>query len=109
MVTRFQAGFVRLIVERPGEFQGKRIDMASDSLTGLEMGKVLALARGRDIEYAQASLGELRSRSTDHARMWEWFEQVATASTSTDWCAPARRRSGRTGESLAATSEQPRP
>ncbi len=70
------AGFVRLVLERPGEFQGKRIDIASDSLTGPEMANVLALASGRDVEYAQASLDDVRRRSTDLARMWEWFDQV---------------------------------
>ena len=70
------AGFVRLVLERPGEFQGKRIDIASDSLTGPEMAKALSQASGTDISYAEASLDPLRKRSTDLARMWEWFDQV---------------------------------
>ncbi len=70
------AGFVRLVLERPGEFQGKRIDIASDSLTGPEMAKVLAQASGRDLSYAEASLDAVSTQSTDLARMWEWFDQV---------------------------------
>ncbi len=70
------AGFVRVVVERPGEFVGKRIDIASDSLTGPEMAKVLSRASGSDVGYAEASLDPIRSRSADLARMWEWFDQV---------------------------------
>jgi uncharacterized protein YbjT (DUF2867 family) len=70
------AGFVRVVLERPSEFQGKRIDIASDSLTGPEMAKALSQAYGRDISYAEASLDPVRAQSTDLARMWEWFDQV---------------------------------
>ncbi len=70
------AGFVRVVLERPSEFQEKRIDIASDSLTGPEMAKTLSQANGRDINYAEASLDPVRTRSTDLARMWEWFDQV---------------------------------
>jgi len=66
------AGFVRIVLERPSEFQGKRIDIASDNLTGPEMAMVLS-ADGRDIDYAEASLAPLRARNADLARMWEWF------------------------------------
>ncbi len=70
------AGFVRVVLERPGEFQGKRIDIASDSLTGPEMAKALSQVNGWDISYAEASLDPVRTESTDLARMWEWFDQV---------------------------------
>jgi uncharacterized protein YbjT (DUF2867 family) len=70
------ARFVCLALERPGEFRDKRIDIASDSLTGPEMAKILAETSGRDITYAEASVDAVRIRSTDIARMWEWFDQV---------------------------------
>ncbi len=70
------AGFVRVVLERPSEFQEKRIDIASDSLTGPEMAKTLSQANGRDINYAEAPLDPVRTRSADLARMWEWFDQV---------------------------------
>jgi uncharacterized protein YbjT (DUF2867 family) len=70
------AGFVCLALERPGEFRDKRIDIASDSLTGPEMAKVLAETSGRYISYSEASVDAVRTYSTDLARMWEWFDQV---------------------------------
>ncbi|MFL5429125.1 MAG: NmrA family NAD(P)-binding protein, partial [Myxococcales bacterium] len=70
------AGFVRLVLERPSEFQGKRIDIASDSLTGPEMAKAMSQANGSDISYVEASLDAVRAQSPDLARMWEWFDQV---------------------------------
>ncbi len=70
------AGFVRLVLERPTEFQGKRIDIASDSLTGPEMARTVRAATGTEIDYAEAALSAVRSQSEDQARMWEWFDQV---------------------------------
>ena len=70
------AAFVRLVLERPGEFQGKRVDIASDALSGHEMAQALSQANGRDVTYAEASLAALGIRSKDVIRMWEWFAQV---------------------------------
>jgi uncharacterized protein YbjT (DUF2867 family) len=70
------ARFVRLVLERPSEFHGKRIDIASDSLTGTEMAKVLTQAAGRAISNSEAPLARVRAQSEDLARMWEWFDQV---------------------------------
>jgi uncharacterized protein YbjT (DUF2867 family) len=69
------AGFVRVVLERPAEFQGQRIDIASDSLTGPEMAMALS-ANGRDTRYVEAPLDPVRARSVDYARMWEWFARV---------------------------------
>ncbi len=70
------AGLVRLVVERPTEFQGKRIQIASDSLTGPEMARTLTKATGMEIDYGEAALGAVRSQSEDLARMWEWLDRV---------------------------------
>jgi len=70
------ARFVRLVLERPSEFQGKRIDIASDSLTGPEMAKVLTEVTGSAIGYSEAPLARVRAQSEDFARMWEWFDRV---------------------------------
>lgn len=70
------AGFARLVLERPAEFLGKRIDIASDSLTGPEMAEALSRAYERAIGYAEAPLDAVRARSGDLGRMWEWFDQV---------------------------------
>ncbi len=70
------AAFVRTVLERPSEFQGKRIEIASDSLTGPEMALVLAHATGSPIGFAQSSLAKLRAHNEDMASMWEWFDHA---------------------------------
>jgi uncharacterized protein YbjT (DUF2867 family) len=70
------AEFVRLVLERPGEFLGRRIDIASDELTGPEMATALTQATGSELGYVEAPLAAVRAQSEDFARMWEWFDQV---------------------------------
>ena len=70
------AGFVRIVVERPSEFLGRRIDIASDSLTGPEVANVLSQTCGRTFNYVEESLDAVRAVSADLARMWEWFGEV---------------------------------
>lgn len=70
------AGLVRLALERRSEHAGRRIDVASDALTGPEMAKALSQATGSDIGYSAASIDEVRSRSEDLALMWEWLERA---------------------------------
>jgi len=70
------ARFVRLVLERPSEFQGKRIDIASDSQTGPEMAIVLEQVTGSAIGYSEAPLARVRAQSEDFARMWEWLDGV---------------------------------
>jgi len=70
------AGFVRLVLERPGEFQGRRIDIASDCVTGLEMAKTLSEVSQREVTYRQGSLDAVRAASEDLALMWQWLDQV---------------------------------
>ncbi len=70
------AGFVRLVIERPSEFHGKRVDIASDNLAGPEMAEILAHAVGSPIGYVEALLAQVRVQSEDLARMWEWFDRV---------------------------------
>jgi uncharacterized protein YbjT (DUF2867 family) len=70
------ASFVRVVLERPGEFEGKRIDIASDTLTGPEIAAILAQVVGRDISYVEPSAGSVRARATEFARVPRWFDQV---------------------------------
>lgn len=70
------ATFTRLVLERPGEFQGRRIDLASDQLTGTEAAKVLAQLTRSAIGYAELPLAAVRQQSDDFARMWEWFDRI---------------------------------
>ncbi len=70
------AAFVRMVLERPSEFQGKRIEIASDDLAGPEMANVLAHTTGSPIGFAQGSLAKLRAQNETMARLWEWFDRV---------------------------------
>jgi uncharacterized protein YbjT (DUF2867 family) len=70
------AGIVRLAVERRGEHAGKRVEVASDALTGPEIAAALARATGTAIDFAAASIDLVRSRSEDLAVMWEWLERA---------------------------------
>ncbi|HTP26570.1 MAG TPA: NmrA family NAD(P)-binding protein [Anaeromyxobacteraceae bacterium] len=65
------AQFVRMVVERPTEFQAKRIEIASDALSGLEAASVLAHVTGRAICFARS-----RPQGEGSVRMWEWVDRV---------------------------------
>ena len=66
------------VLERRNSFLGKRIDIASDELTGEQAAKVLSVGLGRKIRYAQVPSEQIRQASEDLARMFEWFERVGT-------------------------------
>ncbi len=70
------AGFVVLALENQARFAGKRIDVASDNLTGAQAAAILTRVIGRPIQYFQVPLEEIRSMSADLAKMYEWFERV---------------------------------
>jgi uncharacterized protein YbjT (DUF2867 family) len=73
------AALVRLVVERRSEHAGRRVEVASDALTGPEIARALARATGTAIDYSAASIDALRSRSEDLALMWEWLERTGTS------------------------------
>lgn len=70
------AGVVRLAVERPAELAGRRIEVASDEVTGPEAARVLSEVTRSPIDFAQAPLEAVRQWSEDVARMWAWFDRV---------------------------------
>ena len=72
------AEFSALVLEHRNSFLGKRIDIASDELTGEQAAKVLSDGLGRKIRYVQVPLEQIRQASEDLARMFDWFERVGT-------------------------------
>src|SRR5919106_812165 len=72
------AEFFALVLERRDSFLGKRIDIASDELTGEQAAEVLSDELGRKIRYVKVPLEQIRQASEDLARMYEWFERVGT-------------------------------
>ena len=71
------AAFTALVLEKREEFEGRRVDIASDELAGEEAAEVLTRVTGREIEYVELPLEQVRqAMGEDGARMFEWFDQV---------------------------------
>ena len=72
------AEFSTLVLERRNSFLGKRIDIASDELTGEQAAKVLSNELGHKIRYEQVPWEQIRQASEDLVLMYEWFERTGT-------------------------------
>jgi len=72
------AEFSALALERRNSFIGKRIDIASDEITGEQAAKVLSNELGHKIRYEQVPMEQIRQTSEDLAVMFEWFERIGT-------------------------------
>ena len=70
------AGFAALVLERREPFLGKRLDIASDELTGREMAEILSRLTRHTVEYVQVPVETVRAQSEDLALMFEWFDRV---------------------------------
>jgi len=57
---------------------GKRIDIASDEVTGEQIAKILSNELGNPIRYVQIPLERVYQSNEDMARMYEWYEKVGT-------------------------------
>lgn len=64
-----------LAFEEHEKLDGQAIDIAGDELTMPEAARVLTRATGRDIEFVQVSIEEVRKSSEDFAIMLEWFDR----------------------------------
>jgi uncharacterized protein YbjT (DUF2867 family) len=67
------ANFAALVIERPGDFVGRRIELASDELTGLEGAKRLSHVLGRHVEVAQL---EQDSLGPGLRALFSWLDRV---------------------------------
>ncbi|XXX81711.1 NmrA family NAD(P)-binding protein [Sorangium sp. So ce134] len=65
--------FAALVIERRRDFLGRRVELASDELTGAEAGAALSRVAGREIRYAEVPLAEARARSEDLAALFRWL------------------------------------
>ena len=70
------AGFAALVLERGESFLGKRINIASDELSGREMATLLSDVVGRSVEYVKVPLDRVMAQSEDLGLMFEWFDRV---------------------------------
>jgi uncharacterized protein YbjT (DUF2867 family) len=70
------ANLAALVFDRHESFLGKRIDIASDELTGAKTAEILTRVIGRPIRYEQQPLGEMSAINPALAAMYEWFDRV---------------------------------
>ena len=61
------ASFAVHALENRDSLLGKRIDIASDELTGEQAAQILSEVAGRNIEYVQTPLEQLRAMNEDFA------------------------------------------
>ena len=72
------AEFSALVLEHSKTFLDKRIDIASDEVTGEQATKVLSNELGCKINYVHIPLDRVREGNEDMAHMFEWYEKVGT-------------------------------
>ena len=72
------AEFSALVLESRKPFLGKRIDIASDDVTGEQAAKILSNELGYKIRYVPIPLEQVYQANEDMARMYEWYEKVGT-------------------------------
>ena len=65
-----------LAFEKHEELNGRAIDIAGDALTMVEAAKVIGDAAGKEVEFVQVPIGDVRKMSEDYAIMLEWFDNV---------------------------------
>jgi len=70
------ASFAVLALENKARFVGKRIDIASDDLTGAQAAEILSRVIGKPLKYFQVPMENIRRTSDDLAKMYDWFERV---------------------------------
>jgi uncharacterized protein YbjT (DUF2867 family) len=71
------ATFTGVVFENREEFEGRRVDIASDELAGEEVAEVLTRVTGHEIHYVELPLEQVRqAMGEDGALMFEWFDQV---------------------------------
>jgi uncharacterized protein YbjT (DUF2867 family) len=71
------ASFTALVLQDREEFVDRRVDIASDELAGEEVVEVLTRITGREIDYVELPLEQVRqAMGEDGARMFEWFDRV---------------------------------
>lgn len=68
--------FGALVISRREAFLGRRIDLASQNLSGEETAATLSRVLGRPIGYFEVPLAAIAAQSEDLAIMYDWFIRV---------------------------------
>jgi hypothetical protein len=72
------AEFSALVLERLKPFLGRRIDIASDEVTGEQAAEILSNVLGYKIRYVPIPLEQVYQANEDMARMYDWYGKVRT-------------------------------
>ena len=72
------AEFSALVLERHKPFLGKRIDIASDEVTGEQAAEILSNVLGNKMRYVSIPLDQVYQANEDMARMYDWYEKAGT-------------------------------
>jgi uncharacterized protein YbjT (DUF2867 family) len=72
------AEFSALVLESRKPFLGKRIDIASDEVTGEQAAEILSNELGYKIKYVAVPLEQVYRANEDMAHMYDWYEKVGT-------------------------------
>jgi uncharacterized protein YbjT (DUF2867 family) len=72
------AEFSALVLESRKPFLGKRIDIASDEVTGEQAAEILSNELGYKIKYVAVPLEHVYRANEDMAHMYDWYEKVGT-------------------------------
>jgi len=70
--------FSALVLERRKPFLGRRIDIASDEVTGEQAARILSNVLGYKIRYVPIPLEQVYQANEDMARMYDWYGKVGT-------------------------------
>jgi uncharacterized protein YbjT (DUF2867 family) len=70
------ASFVVYIMERREEFLNKRLDIASDDISGYQSAKILSKVLMREIIYNQLSYDQVKNAGEDYIAMYKWFNDI---------------------------------
>jgi uncharacterized protein YbjT (DUF2867 family) len=70
------AKFTALVIEQPGAFNGRRINLASDEVSPNEVNAIIGRVTGRALTVQGIPPAALREQNPDFAAMFEWFDKV---------------------------------
>jgi len=68
--------FAALAIDKRDPFLCKRVDIASDDLTGADVVTTLNEVTGKSLGYVEVPLDAMRRQSEEMAAMYEWFDKV---------------------------------
>jgi uncharacterized protein YbjT (DUF2867 family) len=73
------AEFSAMVIERRDPYLGKRIDVASDEITGAQIANIISIELGLHIRYLQIPLDRVYEYNDNVARMYDWYETEGTS------------------------------